>query len=489
MRYFYYIIILFVAFISSLDGYTKTVSPIDYGFLKAVSGEERYEILYKTHMEALKIGADVDYSGIKIIELVVPHNAKSIPLTDSTNFRGAVFIVKNRQKDIYLFTFIAESVAIAVNKKVFGKSKRNISELARKSVLLSITDKTPWVKNRRGYSYGATRKDIIVVKNGIMKNLPVMPYNNVASDPKCGVYTLSTKRKTFKNVKLIRSADSDHKTFLLRVEGQYNMLIADVCITTPNNTLNADAAIKIDNSAKVVFRDVTINGTYSQTKKYGYGISLDNVYDVSFVRLKTAANWGVFGNNNVQKVVLEDCDINRFDIHCYGKDVYCKNTIFRDLYNQYSSFYGTLRYENCTFLDFVPVLFESSYSAYTYFKLEIENCSIDVDARRPYLIYAGNPSLLAEEPRQELANAYWPDIEIKNLTVNLPEEVKNWTLFQTNAQDGVSIDGLSNIKVEGLEVLGQVKRPKVRLSNRKVTLKKMLETKVLDSNIKTIESN
>lgn len=482
-----YFNILCVFLIFPLTVYSKTISPFDYGLRNAVSGVERYEILYKTHAEALKIGADVDYSGIKRVYLDIPKNAKSIPLTDRTDFKDATFLVKNKQKDFYLFELIIDAEAIVVDKKLLGQKKCKIPEMVEECVLIAVSDKTPWVEKRRGYSYGATRKDMIVVKNSKMKNLPIMPYDNTVSVPNCIAYPQNNKRKTFRNIKLIRSDDSNHKTFLLKIKGAYNVLVSNVGITTPNNSLNADAAIMIENSAKIVLRDVTIEGTYSQPQKYGYGISLDNVYDVSFIRLKANANWGIFGNNNVHRVVLDDCDINRFDIHCYGKDVYCKNTTFRNLYNQFSSFYGTLKYEKCRFINFVPVLLESSYSAYTYFKIVIDKCSIDVDVNRPYLVNAGNPSLLQDNPREELTGASWPDIEIRNLTVNSSEEIKNWTLFQTSAKDGVSIDGLSYIKVAGLKFPDKINRPKVKLSNKKLKLKNKVITEVYDSNIQTIE--
>lgn len=482
---YFYILCVFLIF--PLTVYSKTISPFDYGLRNAVSGVERYEILYKTHAEALKIGADVDYSGIKRVYLDIPKNAKSIPLTDRTDFKDATFLVKNKQKDFYLFELIIDAEAIVVDKKLLGQKKRKIPEMVEECVLIAVSDKTPWVEKRRGYSYGATRKDMIVVKNGKMKNLPIMPYDNTVSVPNCMAYPQNNKRKIFRNIKLIRSDDSNHKTFLLKIKGAYNVLVSNVSITTPNNTLNADAAIMIENSAKIVLRDVTIEGTYSQPQKYGYGISLDNVYDVSFIRLKANANWGIFGNNNVQRVVLNDCDINRFDVHCYGKDVYCKNTTFRNFYNQFSSFYGTLKYEKCRFINFVPVLLESSYSAYTYFKIVMDKCSIYVDAKRPYLVSAGNPSLLQDNPREELASASWPDVEIRNSTLNSSEEIKNWTLFQTSAKDGVFIDGLSYIKVAGLKFLGKINRPKVKLSNKKLNLKNKVVTEVYDSNIQTIE--
>lgn len=122
---------------------------------------------------------------------------------------------------------------------------------------------------------------------------------------------------------------------------------------------------------------------------------MNNVWNSRFVGVKATAKWGAFGNNNVSRVELEGCDINRFYIHCYGRDVYCYHTVFRNGYNQFSSMMGDLVYEDCTFDDFVPVLFEQSYSAYTSFQLTMKDCKILVRKSAPYLVSAGNLSPLS----------------------------------------------------------------------------------------------
>ena len=182
--------------------------------------------------------------------------------------------------------------------------------------------------------------------------------------------------------------------------------------------------------------------------------------------MQGSANWGVFGDNNINLATIEDSQINRFDIHCYGRDVYFKNTVFNNLYNQFSSLYGTLMYENCRFVHFVPVLFESSYAAYTPFNLVIKDCEIDVDKDRPYLINAGNPSKKAERPRTELRRVSWPNIEIKNLKVNAQSGVNEWTLFQINGSGGETIYDMSEIKVDGLEMKGKFSIPTMSLMKK-----------------------
>ena len=69
--------------------------------------------------------------------------------------------------------------------------------------------------------------------------------------------------------------------------------------------------------------------------KSGYAFSLNNVANFRAEKVVAKAPWGVFGGNNVNNTVLVDCEINRYDIHCYGKNVRADRCKFSDLYNQY----------------------------------------------------------------------------------------------------------------------------------------------------------
>ena len=48
---------------------TSDLSPLDFGLESATTGVERYNVLLKTHTQALSRGVNVNYSGIKEIAL------------------------------------------------------------------------------------------------------------------------------------------------------------------------------------------------------------------------------------------------------------------------------------------------------------------------------------------------------------------------------------------------------------------------------------
>ncbi len=458
--------LLFVVFaLSPIRLSAKTFSPFDFGYASAKTGEERYEVLYRTHEEAIKRGGTVDYSGFGTIELAIPAKAKSIPLPYYCDFKGTTFIVENKEKNIFLFSLQAKEQGIEIPKHLLGADKSGLPMLSGRNVLLSVNDGNPWVQNRKGYEYGATRRDMIIVKNGMMKNLPVMPYDNDVSSPVCSIYPLTKKKKTIKNVSLIRSDSSLYKTFLLQVDGQYNVSVSGVRIVTPESALNADKAISVTNSAKIRFNDIVIEGTYSHLKESGYGIQMNNVYDVSFKRMKADAAWGVFGTNNVHYARLTDCDINRFDIHCYGRDVFFKDCTFRNIYNQFSSVFGTINFTRCEFIDCCPVLIEYSYNAYTGFDLVLEKCLFKPSASKNYIINAGFLDD-DENARPELRQKCWPNVYINGLRIDAPEDVKTVYLFRLRkpATTHESLGYVTSLQLDNISFVGQ-NRPELMITN------------------------
>lgn len=484
------LIIVLISLLCTSSVHAKTLSPLDFGLLKAHTGEERFEVLYTTHSVAVERHCGVSYKGIQRIEIEVPKSAKSIPLSYFTDFADVEITVKNKNKSISLFVLTQELQKIDVSKEdLINKAFRGYSVLNTGNKLLVIEDKTPWVKNRSGYSFGATRKDILLLKKGVAENDVIASYQNSTSMPLfyyCSVYK---KRSIIKNLEFVRSADSDHITTLFNISNQNNVLIQNVSVTTPPETgLYGDAIIYFENCTKITLEDIIVNGTYSTSDKYGYAISMNNVWNSHFIRLKAHGDWGIFGNNNLNHAVLDDCDINRFDIHCYGRDVYSFGTVFRDKYNQFSSLFGDLYFENCQFIDSIPVLFEPSYSAYTPFSLEIKRCIIKCREGKPYLINAGFLEPSSIEAREELRKVSWPNIKLDNVDVLLPSGNNELTLFQVLGESNVAVDFIDRISLKAVRIdSGTKTEPKIRLSNKKARTNKTIKVSISDSSVDSVE--
>lgn len=396
----------------------KALNPIQFGLLDAKSAIERYEVLYKTHCEAQKRNAAVSYKGIGRIDIEIPSGARSIPLTDRTDFAGTSIYVTNHSSNLYLFEMTDKIEPIVVSKEqVDSRDFTGNPTFAKGHFLLVLEDETPWVRQRIGYSYGAIRRDLLLIKDGKAINNVVSPYNNEWSRVKAKYRLLPCEKKRISNLKFFRKSGSTKMTFLVTLSNQNDVTLTNIEIHTPNDSLKNDAIISISNSTNIRFNHVTIDGTYSRIDWSGYGILMDNVWNSSFYRLYGHGNWGIFGTNNVNKAMLTRCDINRFDIHCYGRDIYFDHCIIRDVYNQFSSVFGEIVFKKCEFINCYPMAFGASYNAYTKFNLTVKDCIIkDIDSKNNFIQMNGynNPDV---NDRPELAQKKWPDIYINGLTI------------------------------------------------------------------------
>lgn len=457
-------LLIFFALIYSFGGslacWAKSIeveclSPLQFGLLDAETGIERYNILLNCHKEAIRQRKGVSYSGISSLYIEVPMNTKSaIPVSSYTDFAGVEIHCKYRGSEhCVLFNMVqpGDSISISatdIDKGIFD----NYAEITEGLYLLRIKDDNPWIKERIGYGYSHFRHDMMVVNNGKGLNTPVMPYDNDYSKINISYCRVSPETKIFKNLKFIRDEENTAIVRLLYAVMQYNLSISDIWVTTPqDNDLWSDGIFVIRDCAKVIFSDIRIDGTYSQTNKYGYAFDLSNIYDFKAIHLHAFGRWGVFGTNNIQKVYLEDSDLNRIDIHCYGRDVKCKGCRFKYLYNQFSCTYGNVEFDGCTFDRVTPYINGSSYNAYVPLNLKFNNCTFILSKKKCDLIQITGMTNL-ENSRLELKKKALPNVEIENCIVMLDDDVKAWRLFNLGDEIRQPIAGINKIIINGLDV-------------------------------------
>lgn len=445
------------------------INPIDYGIDRAKNDVERYYILLQCHQDAVKNGKSISYKGIEFISIEIPQDAITIPLPHYIDFAKVNLIVKNNSKEIDLFTLKNELSLIgplsgwSIDKGVF----KDIKEISSGTHLLVIEDETPWVNNRTGYNYGASRRDVILVVDGVGKNKHTASYNTIASKPIGKYCSVSRNEKIIKNLHFIRTTDSSEKTYLCNIQNQYNVKLENISISTPDNdVMFGDGAITFHNCVRITLNDIRIDGTYSQLNKFGYGVAMNNIYDLKVNRMLASAKWGVFGTNNMNKVFFKDCDINRFDIHCYGKNVSFERCTFRNLYNQFSSVYGTIKFSRCKFLDFIPILLEPSYNAYTGFDIVIKDCEWHVKEWHTYLIQAGNP-FDEDNQRPELLKKCWPNVSINKLKIWGSDNLNTIFIYKIPTSENMANIGYVNhISIKNITRMEENKdMPLIKLSN------------------------
>lgn len=425
------------------------LSPLDFGLADARNGIERYEALLSCHQQAVKQGVGVCYRGIDSIYLEIPPHAKGIPLTNYTDFSGTVLAVTNKVKDLYLFSMIQPVEGIKLEESQIDNGNFENNKLfSSGDFIVIIKDKKPWVEERIGYGYPHFRRDILFVHNGKARNKVIMPYNNNQSESECHYRRVNGKQKVFRNLHFVRTRESSYKTYLLKVVAEHNFLVKDVHVTTPSvNDFYGDQVFMAEDCTCFMLEDVEVNGTYSRLDKYGYAFGLNNVWNHKAQRVKADGKWGVYGTNNVNKASLEQCNINRFDIHCYGRDVYCVDTRFHNLYNQFSSTYGVVKFENCTFDLFTPYLNASSYNAFVPVDVIFESCKFHLTRDRNSIVrFSG----LTEQinSRKELSLKSLPNVIVKNCKVAIDNDVDIWYIIHPGGiRYKNPIDYISRVKV------------------------------------------
>lgn len=200
MRFLPLLLLIISCCLASIDvnAGNKDVSPLDFGLLQAKNGAERYNCLYQTHCVAIAAGVNVSYRGIDSLEIEIPKNAKSIPLTVNNDFCGMVLTVTNNSKTHFVFEMVQEAYEIDLPKEIIDIGDfSSIDFLSKNRCILILEDKLPWVKQRRGYEYGAIRKDLLYVENGKARNSTISCYNNKSSDPIVQCFPVSSITKKF----------------------------------------------------------------------------------------------------------------------------------------------------------------------------------------------------------------------------------------------------------------------------------------------------
>ena len=458
------------------------ISPFDYGLREAASDTDRYWALYNAHAEALARHLQVSYEGIDTLEIELPTDFKSIPLGPHTDFGGLVLYVTNHARHGSLFSMVNRQKEFPLAKhRVEIGDFRMIPELSTGDKLLALNDKNPWTE-RIGYGYRVFRQDLIWVHDGKGMNTPIAPWNTDSTQLSASYYDVDTSQKVFRNLTLHRRENCTFRTECLHLKGQFNVLVENVHVTTPKSKMIADGVFNVSSSARITFRDVTVDGTYSgygRWRDYGYAFALNNLWDTKFERVTADGNWGVFGTNYLSNTTLTDCDINRFDIHCYGRDVLLKRCTLRQRQTQFSSMYGTVTFDSCRFADCIPVRIRSSYNAYTPFDIEMRDCTFELTRRHHSLV---NVMLLdtAANSRPELSHKCWPNLTVSNMTVIVPGTVRTLDLYEptgTLSELKKPVDYINKVIVNGLKILrpnGKTANIPVRLSTREfIPIQKM----------------
>lgn len=389
------------------------------------------------------------------LHITLPKNFKGFYITRSVDFCNIKVYVKNIHKYSTLFIWSRkdEIQEVEINKDEIDLKNIDFTKyFGRKDVILHLYDNNELV-HRLGYEYGAHKSDMIEVASGYFKNQPCTPYNEEEVDLTC--YFVETKKEItyIKNITIIRK-DSLHVTTAINIEWNSNVVLDNISVYTDidieNNNIYSDTAIKINNCTSIKVNNLIIKNTYSSKSNSGYGISCNSVYDIQFENIKTTSEWGVFGTNYMNKVAIYNSTINRFDIHCYGKDILFNNVNFYGVENQFSGIVGYIKFDNCVFNEnFRPITYEGSYQLYLKHDVIFYNCTW-YKTNESYLLNVYNMgSRYNDSARKGYEKKYIPNIYIDNMKViSETNNGSNFIVLHNPWCSNVVIDGYFKLSLK-----------------------------------------
>lgn len=438
----------------SLSGsISSELSPYMFGFRP--NQADSYSEIYLTHLAAKELGTSISYNGIKEVNIRVSAGFESIPLTGQDDFCGAVFHITNTQStgSYILFTLTGEEDIVPNSITLDNVRNGNYSLDNNKQYTLFVKDTKLWTARR-----GATsaedryREDVICIRNNKAINYPCTTYGTDVSI-ECTLMEDKPYQRYLRNLTAIRE-DGIGMIKFISIEYCSNMEISNVTLNTfkGNNTpKNGDNAFIMKHCALFNITNMNINNVYSVSGS-GHGYELDTVYHIVYDNITGYDNnWGIFGANNVNDVAVYNSNINRFDVHCYGRDIKFYNCTFTgNKYNQFSGMYGIISFEDCIFgSQFVPYLQEGTYNAYTFHELIFRNCQLY--SNRGLYLYGFEK---ATNPRSELADKYLPSIRMENITYYSSNTFNLILVDSPLTPDGnfQGMMGLYDVTVDGLRI-------------------------------------
>jgi len=479
-KQFLFLLIFFTSTLSALA--QQPILP-DHARMTGSDDTNRFWAIYDAQCEAVEKSTYVDYSAYAgtVINIAIPQEAHSIPLARHNDFHDMMLVVTNNAKNQTLFYAYSQPEPITLDAEQADNGDfSSVAELAEGSHLVMLTDNNPWIAERKGYGYSVQRQDLLFVENGIAENFPITSYNTSATSMQCRYVEASTDTLVFTRIHLRRHPASTFITCLASFAYQNNVIISNITVATPQyhtfksqarehildynrqwealyqqtapditsktktrTKLEHDGTISISSCAHVLMHFVIIDGTYTIPGSYGYALSIGNTYDAEFNHVIADANWGVFGSNFMSKTTLAYCDLNRFDIHCYGRDVSCHFCTFRNKQTQFSSFYGKLEFNDCTFDNCVPVRIRGDYNAHTPFDIYFNRCLFIATRSHHHLV---NVILYdtTRNNRPELSERHFPDVTINDMQVQMPHGVRYFDIYHPTKTTQLCKNGINN---------------------------------------------
>jgi len=437
-----------------------------------------------------------------IPELYIEYNATiHLEAEKVYDFNNVTIYAHSLTLSRYLFTLEVYDFKTEQNRTIETEYKK-ISEAVQdgffqyKQGIMFITDNTP-LYNRVTTKVDYERRDVLLVQNNELCNIPIMDYDNDPDTDAVIKFMPITKGFKFCNLRYDRSG-SENMAPLIWINYVYKPEICNIIIDSTHQWKGycESGTIRLEYVYAPYLHDLALNNCYGDvvgTDQVNYNINMQGATNVIIERVFANSKWHTFGNQSINGVVCRDCVLDQWDSHVYGRDFLFENCTFH-LDHLGCPEVGFLKCIHCKFIDSnVGYLSDSDVSVFPtkrifegctfesqdkplvrvspmhehdevralvfserYPSLTLKDCIINVSAKRTtYVLYevaeGYNDSTTGEFIRSNgnlIDGEEMADINIENLTFNYKgnETLRIWLTNNQNFKVNIKIDGLKSIK-------------------------------------------
>lgn len=450
-----------------INNLLSPLKPEMFGLVQTDDGSN-YDRLLLMYKLAKSINATISWEGYANSTITLTTlRTTPIQLLQVNDFCGVTFEVKNTQQNITLFSakggeFGKLTTADSVIKPYLESLDYSaVPEIGTGTGLwlLKVHDVTTWTVRTDTTPTAVDRYDLILINDGLAYNYPIYSYTQ--GSPTFEYVRVDSAPTIIKNLQVVRVAGCTAITYALSISNLNNVLIENMEVVTKEvNGLSHDAAIQANDCSNLTFINVTVNSIYDTTG-YAYGFSFNNIYNLVMDRINTSNyNWGVMGNNYLNTVTMTNSNLNRFDLHLYGRDFQFIHCQFKKTYNQFCNVYGQIIFDGCQFNNTTPILYEGSYNVWTGHDVTFKNCTFK-NVTTLFNLYRLDNTV---NSRPELSQKCLPNVNVEYCVFTTP--VNGINLFTVPEGTMPVLGHIDHVYINGLKYIDPTGIPSFTIANK-----------------------
>lgn len=432
----------------------SALNPLMWGI--SDDGVENYRSVYNAFVSANATKANLKWDGVSSLKLEIPDDAPSIPLTGRDDFGGVKITVTNKISRKVLFRLEKPLTAITVSSSLLTPDNRDFSSVLGLSTgrkILVVKDANVWTVRNGNTNF--FRYDTLLLDKGQAFSSVISTYNNSYSSPECYYIDASLGTNYIKNLSIVRDDSSTYETLLFSIVGVSDIVFSGISVHTDNpNSISSDRVAHFGYCTNLRIEDYNVFGLYDNSGS-AYGLQITACSNIKITGFNARVdNWGVIGSNCVQNLLLDSSNINRLDVHCYGKNIQAIDCSFKDLYNAFEGCYGRLVFENCKYNNSIPIQYgNGSFNAWTPVDIFFNKCDFSLDrTSKNYLIDMALSTQVVDNTRPELATKCLPNITFEKCSINLIGAENVLYVFNNMVEQSSPMSYIDNITFRDVKI-------------------------------------